>query len=64
MSEKLIITVAPTGDTKIKVEGHAGPGCADLTAAIEKALGETVKDERTPEFHERPIQENRRATVR
>ena len=50
MSAKIIIDIAEGGATEIKVEGHRGPGCKQLTEAIEKALGETVKDTKTGEF--------------
>lgn len=52
MSQKIIIDVAPGGRTEIKVEGCPGPSCASLTAAIEKALGATVADQKTSEFRQ------------
>jgi hypothetical protein len=48
---KLTINIADGGATEIKVEGHAGPGCKQLTEAIEKALGSTTSSTKTPEFH-------------
>lgn len=51
---QIIIDIGTDGATKIAVEGHAGEGCAALTAALENALGETKHDERTEEFYAQP----------
>jgi hypothetical protein len=48
---ELLITIEDGGETTIKVVGHAGPGCKDLTKAIEKALGTVTSDKKLPEFH-------------
>ena len=47
----ITVEVSPEGETEIKVEGHCGPGCKELTRAIEKAIGHTTSDQLTPEFH-------------
>jgi hypothetical protein len=52
MAEKIILTISPTGDTKIKVDGGHGKSCSDLTKAIEQALGSTVSDRKLPEYNE------------
>ena len=59
---KIIITIEDGGATEIKVEGCAGPSCANLTAAIEKALGSTVADVKTPDYHRAAGQENKATT--
>lgn len=51
--EEIIITIDTDGAVQVKVEGHAGTGCHALTAPIQAALGETVSDQNTPEFHQR-----------
>lgn len=45
------IDVSPNGEATVKVEGHAGPGCKQLTKAIEAAIGHTTGDVLTPDFH-------------
>lgn len=52
MPAVITITIADGGGTEIKVEGHAGPGCKQLTEAIEKALGTVTSDTKTHEFHQ------------
>jgi hypothetical protein len=50
MSERIIIRIDPSGNPTIKVEGHPGPGCKDITKAVEKALGTVVSDKTTNEY--------------
>ena len=52
--ERIIVTVTEQGETQIKVEGCAGPGCKNLTKAIEQAIGVTTRDVATPEMHQQP----------
>jgi len=56
MTQKITITVPrdPSKGTKITVEGHAGPGCKTLTAAIEASLGSTTQTHTTDEFNQAP----------
>jgi Protein of unknown function (DUF2997) len=47
----ILVTIAPTGETTVSVQGGAGPSCQDLTRALEAALGTTTRDTRTPEYY-------------
>lgn len=48
--EKVILDVSPEGVTKLSVEGVSGKGCKELTADLEKALGETSNVVETAEY--------------
>jgi len=53
---KIIVHVPadPEEDTvTVTTEGFDGPACLEATAELERALGDTVAEERTPEFYER-----------
>lgn len=42
----------PKAPRVISVDGVQGASCKDLTAGIQKALGNTTEDVETEEFHE------------
>ena len=50
--ETISIVIALDASVKIEVKGHQGAGCAALTEKIEEALGETIRDEKTHEYHQ------------
>ena len=56
---EVIITVGKDGSAKIEVQGVAGPGCTDVSAAIEQALGLVTSRECTVAFYEAAGQEQR-----
>ena len=62
MSATIEVIISPTGDVQMKVSGVPGADCLKLTAGLEKDLGETVKREKTREFHQQP--QEQRAGVR
>ena len=47
----VLVTIGPTGETTVSVQGAAGPSCQDLTRALEAALGTTTHDAPTPEYY-------------
>ncbi len=55
---KIIVEIDEAGETTVKVEGHAGPGCQKLSEAIEKALGSVTGDVKTREFTQAAKQTN------
>lgn len=46
----IIVTVDPEGNVQVEAGKVTGPGCAALTAAIERAIGTTTKDVKKPEY--------------
>ena len=57
--EQIIVTIDTEAEVQVEVKGHTGPGCQQLTEALEKAIGETTKDSKTHEYHQQ-----QHATVR
>lgn len=50
MTRDIDVTIAPDGRIEVKVAGHAGPGCRELTRQLQAALGRTESDRTTAEF--------------
>jgi hypothetical protein len=50
MSQEIIVSISPNGEVKVTVNGVCGPACADLTKAIEQALGSVTSDRKTPDY--------------
>ncbi|MER3425255.1 MAG: hypothetical protein C4293_20540 [Nitrospiraceae bacterium] len=53
MDKVIEVVISQTGETVVKVSGCAGPSCAELTKAIEQALGRVTADRKTPEYYRR-----------
>jgi len=47
----ILVTIGPTGEVTVTVDGVAGPGCQALTRPLESALGVTREDTRTADFY-------------
>lgn len=54
MPKRITVRVKPDGKVEVSVDGLKGSSCSDATKAIEKALGATTSDKRTPDFFLRP----------
>lgn len=52
MSQQITVEIDSTGATTVTTTGFAGAACKQATAALEKALGNVTRDERTPEFYQ------------
>jgi len=48
---QVTIDITATGDTTVQVTGLNGPGCKQLTAAIEAAVGTKTSDQPTSDMH-------------
>jgi Protein of unknown function (DUF2997) len=51
MPRLIEVTVSPTGEATVQTRGYAGPACRQASKFIEQALGVTVQDRNTAEFH-------------
>lgn len=49
---KLIVLIAPDGTPTVEVQDCPGPSCQALSRPLEAALGQTVADEKTPEYYQ------------
>lgn len=49
---EIIVTIKPDGTTEISVTGQVGPGCVDLTRAIEEALGDAESRSCTVDYYQ------------
>lgn len=52
---KVIVTIKSDNKVEVKVEGHSGHTCTDITKALERALGETESDTKTEEYYKATI---------
>ncbi len=47
----ITITIRPDGTVEAEVEGACGPGCADLLAPFDRALGAVRERRRKPDYY-------------
>ena len=50
-AQTIVVTIGPTGEVTVSVEGVAGPACQALTHPLEAALGVTREDTRTVDYY-------------
>ena len=48
---RIEITIAPDGSSTVETKGFTGSSCRDASRWIERALGNTVHEQLTHEFH-------------
>jgi len=59
MRQTIEIIVTPEGNTSVRTLGFVGPSCRDASRFLEEALGRSVGEQLTAEFHEsQPAHEN------
>lgn len=63
MTEEIHLRLDDDNNLVAEVRGVKGPGCKELTKAIE-SLGTVLKDEKTREFNEREVSNNARIRPR
>ena len=60
--ETLEFIIYPDGRVQEKVTGIIGATCAEVTAAIEKQLGQVVASEQTSEYYTQAVTQSTTAT--
>jgi hypothetical protein len=48
--EEIVVTISPSGDVTVTVNGATGSGCVAWTKALEEALGTVTTDRKTAEY--------------
>jgi len=51
LSQRIIIQVAPTGETVVRTEGFTGSSCQKASQFIEQALGSRQSEQLTQDFY-------------
>lgn len=51
ISPTIIVTVSPTGETRLETTGFTGPQCKDASRALEAALGLREHEQLTSAFY-------------
>ena len=49
---KIEIVVSPAGDVRLTTHGFEGPSCREGSRFLEQALGRTVAEQLTSEYHQ------------
>ncbi|GAB4470301.1 MAG: hypothetical protein Kow00124_06360 [Anaerolineae bacterium] len=49
--QEIEFIIRPDGTVEEKVSGVSGPDCEKITEAVEKALGEVTRRDKTPEYY-------------
>jgi len=50
--EQIIVTISPSGEVQVSVNGVKGKRCKDLTKNLESALGNVKETHTTREYNE------------
>lgn len=56
MAKEITVTIQG-GKAEVATRGFQGKACMDATAELEKAMGATTSDTKTPEFEVKEVQQ-------
>ncbi len=59
IKQELEITIDSQGHVTVHVRGISGPRCLEATRALQEALGETVRVEKTTDYYAPQAQQGR-----
>ena len=49
------LIISPTGQIRLETHGFNGPACQDASRFLQQALGQTLSEKVTSEYHQQPI---------
>lgn len=52
MGPEIRITISPTGEVKVDVNGVIGTSCQDITRALQEALGVEIESQVKPQMYQ------------
>jgi hypothetical protein len=52
MPQQIEIIVSPQGEARLQTIGFSGTSCRDASRFLERALGQSVSEQLTAEFHQ------------
>ena len=55
MSQRIVIKVAPNGETEVRTEGFTGSSCQKASQFIERALGQKQTEQLTQDYFKTSI---------
>lgn len=61
MPQQIVMTITPSGETKVEAKGFVGKGCKAATEAMEKAIGSVTADTLKPEYHKAEVKQTAKA---
>jgi hypothetical protein len=50
--KQIVLTISPTGETKLETRGYSGESCREASRWLEQALGQVTGDEPTAELYQ------------
>lgn len=52
MPRMIEVLVSPSGEVRVQTQGYAGADCLKASRFLEQALGESLSEQKTAEYHQ------------
>ena len=53
--KQINLLVSPAGEVRLETHGFAGPACQEASRFLQQALGQSLSEQLTSEYHQQPI---------
>ena len=53
--KQIQLLITPTGEVRLETQGFTGPACQEASRFLLHALGQTLTEKLTSEYHQQPI---------